>query len=237
MGQEWGGYWGCGAGMGGMGVVGQDRGKWGAPGGLWGNSPPPPPTPPSLHTSPLPPPTAQGSSAPASSQAPPPTSAPPTSAQAPPSSSAPPTAATSPPGGAPGGPGGGGASEEPPLAQLLGGLLGAGPAPAVAVAVPGVVPPFLQGVADFLQVGRGAWPGAVGGAWEWEGLFEWLGMWGRGMELWAGPGSGRSFMNGWEFGGVAWSCERGVGGAFLNGWEFGGVAWSCGRGLGVGGAL
>lgn len=100
---------------------------------------------------------AQGGSAPAAPQAPPPSSAPPTSGQAPPSSGqTPPTAASSPPGGAPGGPGGGGAGEEPPLAQLLGGLLGAGPTPAVAVAMPGVVPPFLQGVADFLQATQGS---------------------------------------------------------------------------------
>ena len=31
--------------------------------------------------------------------------------------------------------------------------------------------------------------GVVGG--EWEELFEWLGIWGRGLELWEGPGSER----------------------------------------------
>ena len=82
----------------------------------------------------------------------------------------------------------------------------------------------------------GAWRGVVGGAWEWEELYEWLGMWGRGMELWVGPGSRRSFMNGWEFGGGAWSCGRGLGVGGALGWmRNGGVACSCGRGLGVGG--
>ena len=88
-----------------------------------------------------------------------------------------------------------------------------------------------------------AWHGVVGGAWEWEGLFEcwgiwgrglegswvweweglfeWLGIWGRGMELWVGPGSGRGFLNVREFGGGAWSAAGcGSGRGYLNGWEF-----------------
>ena len=101
-----------------------------------------------------------------------------------------------------------------------------------------------------------AWLALVGGAWEWERLFEWLGIWRRGMELWVG--SGRSFLNGWEFGGGAWSAAgsgRGLGmdekwgrglqlwagpesgRGFLNGWEFGGGAWraaGCGSGSGSG---
>ena len=82
----------------------------------------------------------------------------------------------------------------------------------------------------------GAWRGVVGGAWEWEELYEWLGMWGRGMELWVGPGSRRSFMNGWECGGGTWSCGGGLGVGGALGWmRNGGVACSCGRGLGVGG--
>ena len=82
----------------------------------------------------------------------------------------------------------------------------------------------------------GAWRGVVGGAWEWEGLYEWEGIWGRGLELWAGPGSGRGLGmdKKWGSGLQLWA---GPGRGFLNGWEFGGVAWSCGRGLIVGGAI
>ncbi|XP_049649082.1 large proline-rich protein BAG6 isoform X2 [Accipiter gentilis] len=102
------------------------------------------PAPPPVSSSSGPPPT------PPTAATPPPAAPSPTAGGAPggpvPSASAPPTSSSSPPAGG---------AEEPPLAQLLGGLLGAGPAPAVAVAMPGV-PAFLQGVADFLQATQGS---------------------------------------------------------------------------------
>ncbi|XP_058678482.1 LOW QUALITY PROTEIN: large proline-rich protein BAG6 [Ammospiza caudacuta] len=103
-----------------------------------------------------------GSSAP---PAPPTPNSAPSSAQATPPT---PPGPAPPPGGAPGGPdgsapappptatpsAGGGAEAQPrPLVGLLGGLLGAGPAPLVGVAVPGNSP-LLEGVAELLQAAQ-----------------------------------------------------------------------------------
>ena len=70
-----------------------------------------------------------------------------------------------------------------------------------------------------------AWRVVVGGAWEWEGLYEWLDMWGRGLGLWAGPGIGGCFK---MVGNLEAWCEV-VGGA----WEWEGLyewlgMWGCG---------
>ncbi|XP_053790015.1 large proline-rich protein BAG6, partial [Vidua chalybeata] len=158
---HWGGtglyWWLLGAEGGGWAVSGSCYGVGAGPGLYFGGSRgchaplTPPPSPPQPRASSAPPAPPTSNSAPTSGQAPPP--APP--GPAPPLGGAPggPDGSAPAPPPAPPSAGGGAEAQQRPLVGLLGGLLGAGPAPLVGVAVPGNSP-LLEGVAELLQAAQ-----------------------------------------------------------------------------------